>query len=462
VVESTGLLNRRTGITRTAGSNPALSAIITNCLRIFLDSWCQIGDSYTMKTDAKPAPIRVKRGHVTVSIYRLSSLSGSQRYEQFVVVYYQGQRRVRRKFSDLKKAKQEAELIASRLVSGEAEALKLNGKDRSIYLHALDQLKPYQKPLNVAITEYVEALKVLPDGTTLLEAVQAHQKATKTIQTRKDIKEVVDEYLAGKTNAGRSERHLGDLKSRLGRFSEALQMPMHLLDASIIQEYLDSIKGTGRTRLNYLRPIIALVRYAVRKKYASRDLLDEIESIEKPEAKPGKTEIFTPSELDEILTSIRTELVPWIAIGAFAGLRTAELLRLDWKDIHLDRSFIVMQAGNAKTGARRIVPLCQRAIDLLKDHDQEAGPFKHHKSEGKYFTRLVADMNEARRRRGITQKFKWRQNALRHSYCSYRLAVTQDAAKTALEAGNSQAMIFRHYRELVTEDAAKEWFELVD
>jgi hypothetical protein len=41
------------------------------------------------------------------------------------------------------------------------------------------------------------------------------------------------------------------------------------------------------------------------------------------------------------------------------------------------------------------------------------------------------------------------------------LALTQDAAKTALEAGNSQAMIFRHYRELVTEESAKEWFTLL-
>jgi hypothetical protein len=263
VVESTGLLNRRTGITRTAGSNPALSAIIINRLRKSLAFWWQIGDSCAMKTDTKAAPIRVKRGHVTVTIYPLSSLSGSKRYDQFMVVYYQGQKRIRRKFSNLKQAKQEAELIASKLVSGEAEALKLSGKDRSIYLHALDQLKPYQKPLNVAITEYVEALKALPEGASLLEAVKGHQKATQFIQNRKEIKEVVEEYIASKTKARRSERHLYDLKHRLNRFADAFQMPMHLLESSMIQEYLDSIKGTGRTRLNYLRPIISLARYAV-------------------------------------------------------------------------------------------------------------------------------------------------------------------------------------------------------
>lgn len=54
----------------------------------------------------------------------------------------------------------------------------------------------------------------------------------------------------------------------------------------------------------------------------------------------------------------------------------------------------------------------------------------------------------------------WRHNALRHSFCSYRLADVKSAAEVALEAGNSPQMIFQHYRELVTEKAAKAWFAI--
>ncbi|MDB6124517.1 MAG: hypothetical protein JWQ71_3510, partial [Pedosphaera sp.] len=50
--------------------------------------------------------------------------------------------------------------------------------------------------------------------------------------------------------------------------------------------------------------------------------------------------------------------------------------------------------------------------------------------------------------------------ALRHSYISYRVADTQEVNKTALEAGNSPAMIFSNYRELVTPQDAKSWFSL--
>lgn len=53
---------------------------------------------------------------------------------------------------------------------------------------------------------------------------------------------------------------------------------------------------------------------------------------------------------------------------------------------------------------------------------------------------------------------KWKKNALRHSFISYRLADIQAAAQVALEAGNSPQMIFGHYRELVRAMDAEKWF----
>ena len=53
-----------------------------------------------------------------------------------------------------------------------------------------------------------------------------------------------------------------------------------------------------------------------------------------------------------------------------------------------------------------------------------------------------------------------RANAMRHSYASYRLALTEDVPALALEMGNSPTMIFRHYLELKHEDEATQWFSL--
>ena len=54
----------------------------------------------------------------------------------------------------------------------------------------------------------------------------------------------------------------------------------------------------------------------------------------------------------------------------------------------------------------------------------------------------------------------WPENAMRHSFVSYRLAATGDAAKTALESGHDQAVLFRHYRELVQPKVAKQYFNI--
>ena len=47
--------------------------------------------------------------------------------------------------------------------------------------------------------------------------------------------------------------------------------------------------------------------------------------------------IFTPENIASLLAKADKTLRPFLALGAFAGLRTAELQRLDWKEIDLDR-----------------------------------------------------------------------------------------------------------------------------
>ncbi len=55
---------------------------------------------------------------------------------------------------------------------------------------------------------------------------------------------------------------------------------------------------------------------------------------------------------------------------------------------------------------------------------------------------------------------RWRPNALRHSYASYRFAQIGDAGRVAGELGNSAAVVHRHYRELVKPANAERWFAL--
>ena len=47
-------------------------------------------------------------------------------------------------------------------------------------------------------------------------------------------------------------------------------------------------------------------------------------------------EIFRPEELERVLELAEPALIPFLTIGAFAGLRHAEIERLDWSEVRLE------------------------------------------------------------------------------------------------------------------------------
>ena len=67
---------------------------------------------------------------------------------------------------------------------------------------------------------------------------------------------------------------------------------------------------------------------------------------------------------------------------------------------------------------------------------------------------------ESQRPVALNAEVKWEQNALRHSFISYRMAIVKDANQVAQEAGNSPDIIFRNYLELVTQTQARNWFSI--
>src|SRR5262249_49404539 len=124
---------------------------------------------------------------------------------------------------------------------------------------------------------------------------------------------------------------------------------------------------------------------------------------------------------------------------------------LDWRDTEKSPGFIEVAAHKAKTAARRIVPISDnlaRWLAIAPRNEARVWP----RSKWVFFKALQSTAAAA--------KITWKQNALRHSFISYRLAEIQDVNRVALEAGNSPQMIFRHYRELVTPEQAATWFAI--
>ena len=188
--------------------------------------------------------------------------------------------------------------------------------------------------------------------------------------------------------------------------------------------------------------------WAQKQNYIRQDKLPVTSLISKVREANPTPEIFTVEEMRKILKAATPEMIPYFAIGAFAGLRSTEIGRLDWSAIDLKTGYIRLEWEITKTRQRRLVPILPNLREWLQPHYRESGPI----CIPQFRRRIVPCAKAA--------KVPWKPNALRHSYGSYRLADLQDAPRVSLEMGNSPAMLFKHYRELVTPERAKEWFKI--
>jgi hypothetical protein len=127
----------------------------------------------------------------------------------------------------------------------------------------------------------------------------------------------------------------------------------------------------------------------------------------------------------------------------------AELERLDWKAVDLERKFIEVRASEAKTASRRIIPISDNLAAWLTPLERK-GKIVRTKELQTYVPALARAL-----------KIGWPRNVLRDSFISYRIAIVQSADQVALEAGNSPSIIFKHYRELTTPEVAKKWFGIM-
>jgi integrase len=391
-------------------------------------------------------PIVVKRGSSTVKIYRDRKPAGTY----YRVTYHLGGKRHRLNFSNLQSATNEAEAKASQLSRGDVDAVQLSGKDRLEYGRAKDAVKEFAVPLDAVAIEYSEARKLL-HGVSLCDAARFYSRHHGKDIRSKSVAHAVDEMIAAKTAKGVSDVYLADLRYRLGMFGQAFHCDVSALVPDDVVRFFDGLKLSPRSHNNFLNTLRTFFAYAQHHDWLSKEV-DLLSRVEKRSEKRAPVVIFTPSELAALLKNASAPIAQCIALAAFAGLRAEEILRLDWADIERRPGFVEIASHKAKTATRRLVPISENLSRWLVQLAPRNGARVWPHSKAWFF--------EALRNTAEGARMKWKQNALRHSFISYRLAEIQDVNRVALEAGNSPQMIFRFYRELATPEQAHSWFAI--
>jgi integrase len=297
------------------------------------------------------------------------------------------------------------------------------------------------------------ARRLKPHGKTLADAsafLLHHLAAGQSAR----VDALVDDYLRALERGRLSAKHLGDVRRRLGRFREAFSgRPVRTISARELEEWVHGLHVNGnapaaQTIVNWRSTLNAFFGWALRRKLVD---FNPASAVSKPKVVRESPAIWTPEDLGKLLGGAPAELAPAIALGAFAGLRTAELLRLNWNEINLDRGLIEVKADKAKSARRRLVKVEPNLAAWLAPHCSKSG--------GLVWSIGWRSYHEATAQLSRELGLVWPENGLRHSFASYHLAHFQSAETLALQMGHTSArMIFDHYRELVSpQDAARYW-----
>src|SRR5262249_55219363 len=153
----------------------------------------------------------------------------------------------------------------------------------------------------------------------------------------------------------RSEVYLRDLRYRLNKFVQDFgSRPIAGITVDELDNWLRSLLFSPQSRTNYRTIIGSLFSYAESRGIVERN---PILRTAKPKLIDKAPEIFTVDELRSLLEAanhVAPDVLPMLAIGAFAGLREAEIQRLDWSEVDLVREHVEVKAAKA-SARRRIV-----------------------------------------------------------------------------------------------------------
>lgn len=256
------------------------------------------------------------------------------------------------------------------------------------------------------------------------------------------IQIAVDAYLEIKKRQELRPRTLKQIRSILLLMAKAFnQRHCNQIKPSMIEEWFCLRKWNRNTIDGVIAKIGPFFNWCIRESLCTKNPL---KSIILPKREETPVCIFTSTQVSDLLNSALQQdpqLIPYFALGIFAGIRPDEIMRLQWQDIRADGIFI--EGHNSKTRQRRLVKI----TDNLRAWLTLGGD--------------LPPKNKRKRLEGIRRlaKVNWGQDIMRHTFASYHLARWCSPDQTAHELGHRDTtMLYRHYRELVTQlDARKFW-----
>lgn len=387
-------------------------------------------------------PVVLEDGAASVKICKISDHGR----DAFMLEYYWGGKRRRKTRADENEAHADAGRILAMMLD---EVPKFSDTEGAgVLKSAACALTGIELPVDVVCREYADAMRKLGGAMNLSEAV-ALALRYRPLRAAKNMPEIVEEYLA-ELKPNISLAYWRNLSFRLRRFARRFSGEIALVTKSEMEKWLTGLSLAPASRNSERRSIVGLFRWARSEKYLPDVMKTEGEALKNFKAVTD-IRIFDLPSVEKLMRHLEKnhpDRVPFAAIGIFAGVRPVELTRLDFTAIRWEHGDIEIRANESKTGGRRLVEMPDNLKLWLAPFRNRLGPIGN--------TDSAPRLHEIARRIGVA----WSPDIMRHSAISYGVAVKNEIGSVALNAGNSESIIKRHYLKRVTREEGRAFFAI--
>jgi len=377
-----------------------------------------------------------------------------QRGSSFQVETNRNGQRNRTTFKSLQEARVFAKQKETELKNEGTLTLSLNPSHRLDAAKAI-ALIPAGLTLEKIVSDYVEASAIIP-GISMKAAATFFQTQHKPAEGSSTVADLILEYLAKKEKDNRRKLSIQDIHYRLGKFSTQYgAQQVYAITSLDIETWLDSNKYTGQSRINYLRVFSGFFNYALRKRLIKENPADK-SIIQRPKLDEKIPAIFSVADVKKLLLKahdLKSSVVPYLSIGFFAGLRSAEIEGLKWEDINFREKLITIRPEVAKMRRQRHVEMSENLLEWLRPYQNLEGRLYPKKSKIRGALEPIVK----------AAQISWVHNGMRHTFASCHLAAHKDISKTTLELGHTgnAGVLFNHYRNLVKPADATAYWKII-
>ena len=318
------------------------------------------------------------------------------------------------------------------------------------------------------LEQAVKAFDRLGSAYTLTEALDFFLRNHRPPEFTIRLREAINLYLDDRERDGIRDRSRLAIKSVIEQFLRTTDNPWtHEVTAQQIESFLRGLrakdgttKATRKTWNNYRNALHSLFEWCAVadvasnrpftfenpvsgvRKFAARHVREEQVS------KPATT---TPEDVLRLFRVLsrwkKGVLVRYYALLYFAGLRPGEIERMDGLEanlINLKTRTITIPAKVSKTRHERHVAISENLAAWLEVAPTPAIPTN--------FDRMA---------KTVRKHFKLDHDEARHSFISYHVALFRSVGDAALQAGNSESIVRRHYLNTHPREEGDQFFRII-